>query len=214
MPDLKKLIPLSDAEVEEYWGIVRKVVKYYHMTKRLPAHLDEDDLCQELYGALLEALRTYSPSEGTKKTTWVRKICYFRLLDFLRADSWIPRPTFYKLVNNEEKIPSQYCVSDIVYSEDRQDDLTAMKESSIFVVLDTDNVIDVEDLANYLFNMKKRGVADRDKEILYQYFMLDKSMKSIGEMHDLTESRISQIINSYLPEIKEMAQRVIEQTHD
>jgi len=209
MKSLKEQAPLTNEDIEKYWHIVVKTVNSYASKKMIPAYMDKDDLCQELYTALLEAIRRYNEENKIPLEAWIRMICGFRLVDYIRSSSWLPKTMFHKLSKSGEAIPSQYCLSDTCSAIENIDDIFSYILNVSLNEIPFSDYIDTEDLAKSIFFGKDKVLTKRNSEILYAYFVEEVTMKTIGEKYNLTESRVCQIISENLGYVQDATRKYL-----
>jgi len=212
LENLKTYVPLTPEQIDKYWPIVQKVTDRYLKKATLPPFIDRDDINQELYIALLEALNTFDnravgPSgRHMKLHTWIKKICLYRIIDFIRRSSWIPRTAYSKIKAVPDKnVPTQYSSGDMSEANLSLNDGTSSYKS--YEIDDTSHNLERDNLANILFKNLHTGNSHRTRCMLHDYFIFNHSMKHIANAYKITESRVCQIIARVLPEVIRRATR-------
>ena len=80
---------LTEQFVNEYHLLVKKIA--LHMKRRLPSHIDLDDLMQSGFVGLLEARKNYKTNMGTTFETFASIRIRGAIIDALRKNSWSNR---------------------------------------------------------------------------------------------------------------------------
>ncbi|HEX7385260.1 MAG TPA: RNA polymerase sigma factor FliA [Burkholderiaceae bacterium] len=83
--------PSPDALVAQYRDLVRRIA--YHLMARLPSSVDVEDLIQSGTIGLLEAARSFRPDGGAAFKTFAGIRIRGAMLDELRRGDWTPRST-------------------------------------------------------------------------------------------------------------------------
>lgn len=80
---------LTDQDVEKYAATVESHVRAF--AKRVPSHIDIEDLRGSAYVGLMEAAQAFDPERGNKFQTFASHRVKGAILDHLRALDWVPR---------------------------------------------------------------------------------------------------------------------------
>ncbi|MGH1365005.1 MAG: sigma-70 family RNA polymerase sigma factor [Calditrichia bacterium] len=217
---------IKDQIIEDYSRYV------YHIAHRLiiPSHavVDRQDLYQCGIIGLLYALEKFDPSRGVKFKTFAYPRIRGEMLDVLQREGCLTRLMREKL-NKIEKAVSKLYHS--LLREPSVDEICAavgMDGEEYYRVTDAAGLIysarksSVEDnLAhimedensrpdNILLNksLKKlvktaiKQLPERESLILSLYFMEDLTLRQIGEVLNLTEARVSQLLNQTIFRIR------------
>ncbi|ABV33183.1 MULTISPECIES: FliA/WhiG family RNA polymerase sigma factor [Pseudothermotoga] len=197
----------------------------------LPKNVEVDDLIQEGVLALLSAIRRYDPKKGVSMYSFVVKRIKGAMYDYLRKIDWMPRnlrknvkeveKAIHELENHLNKHPS---IEEIALHTGlstnevkRALDETVRKQllrldEFIYEGLDSFSDIikaDDEPSENAFREIILEKVAEairtlskREQLVLSLRFEQDLSLKEIGTVIGVSESRVSQILSSSLIKIK------------
>jgi RNA polymerase sigma factor for flagellar operon FliA len=87
-----ELLPPIEQLVLEHGELVKRIA--YHVVARLPAHIEVDDLIQAGMIGLLSAAQNYTPTKGANFETYAGIRIRGAMLDEARKANWTPRSTF------------------------------------------------------------------------------------------------------------------------
>lgn len=211
--------------VLEYRPLVKKIVLF--LKRKLPSHIEFDDLLQSGLIGLLEAKQNYKDGMGASFETFASIRIRGAIIDSLRKNSWVTRETLKNMRKISETITkieqrdqkqatTEEIVAELGISIDEYH--TISQEINIGNVLSL-NVIDEEDsrlgndFANPFEIMQGEGVKERLKDILKHlpereqlvlslYYVEEFTFKQIGETLDLTEARICQLHSQAIARIR------------
>jgi len=85
-------LPPIDELVLKHAELVKRIA--YHVVSRLPAHIEVDDLIQAGMIGLLNAAQNYTPTRGANFETYAGIRIRGAMLDEARKSNWTPRSTF------------------------------------------------------------------------------------------------------------------------
>jgi len=85
-------LPPVDELVLKHGELVKRIA--YHVVSRLPSHIEVDDLIQAGMIGLLNAAQNYSPTKGANFETYAGIRIRGAMLDEARRSNWTPRSTF------------------------------------------------------------------------------------------------------------------------
>jgi RNA polymerase sigma factor FliA len=85
-------LPPIDELVLKHAELVKRIA--YHVVSRLPAHIEVDDLIQAGMIGLLNAAQNYTPTKGANFETYAGIRIRGAMLDEARKSNWTPRSTF------------------------------------------------------------------------------------------------------------------------
>jgi len=152
---------------------------------RLPFPID--DLIQEGAKAVFEALPRWDPSRNVKMETWLQPRVMGAMQDYARK---------FKLLTGGKRSRAERLESldrARTYTDDG-------KEVSLLAELaDTRGVKKAIDWKHLM-----RGFSKRERLILIDYFVLDRTMKQIADNFGICESRISQNMMGLLARLREL----------
>ena len=80
---------ISSADIEPYKELVKKIA--FNLRKKLPPNISNDDLIQDGYVGLIEALKKYDPSQGALFETYAGIRIHGAMLNGLRRLSFQPK---------------------------------------------------------------------------------------------------------------------------
>ena len=78
--------------IEKYGGMVKQIA--YHMMLRLPDNIQIEDIIQTGMIGLMEAAKNYNPDKGAKFETYASIRIRGTIIDELRREDWIPRSVY------------------------------------------------------------------------------------------------------------------------
>lgn len=208
------------------------------MAIHLPAGISKEDLESCGVMGLLEALKKFNPEKGVNFISFARLRIKGAMIDEIRRLSWVPRRLWSQINKveqakkelglNEEEINDQRIMAKTGLSPDdlkkingyaRQMHLTYLDQECFFEgksLFDLDPVEPVEPLEIILKAEKQQVLAQaisslekRDKLILALYYQEGLTLKEIGLVLNVTESRVCQLhsraIRDLRGKLKEMS---------
>jgi RNA polymerase sigma factor for flagellar operon FliA len=206
--------------IEQHTSLVRRIA--FHLVSRLPASVQADDLIQSGMIGLLEASRNFEPTHGASFETFAGIRIRGAMLDEIRRQDWAPRSLYRKMrevsramreIENSEardardaEVASRMGISLDEYHR-------ILKDASCHKVFSTeDRGAGVESIADGLYGQLKgpleslegeelrrslaRAVAslpEREKLVMSLYYDRELTLREIGELLGVTESRVCQI---------------------
>jgi RNA polymerase sigma factor for flagellar operon FliA len=151
----------------------------YQKKKSLPKFVDVEDLKSAAYLGLVEAANRFNPNLGIAFTTFAYPRIFGAIHDYLREQGWFKRGDSTPMMSlDSSSDDKEYALKDLISSKID----SKIDESLEVVTLDFD---------------------DQAKDIFKHYFVEEYSMKEVGDMIGLSESRVSQLIKLYKGKIKE-----------
>jgi len=213
----------KDPEKEETILKYAPLIKYIanRIAARLPLHIDIRDMINSGVLGLIDAMEKFDPDKGVKFETYAEYRIKGAILDNLRAMDWVPRSVrkvatllentyldlekkhgrpatdeevaaamdvdvdkFYKMLNRVSNIPMLSLEIDSKNSI--LDRLVGDSSKTPF------EAIDKEELRGVLASSIER-LPEKEKKVISLYYFSEITMKEIGKILDLTESRVSQI---------------------
>lgn len=209
--------PMGD--VERYLPLVKKIA--YHLKGRLPASVFVDDLIQAGVIGLIEALHKYSATQGASFETYAGIRIRGAMLDEIRKGDWTPRSVHRKsrevsgaIALVEARLGRE--AHDGEVAEELGVSLTEYHQ----ILLDTSSAHllsidepDHDDLSegqidghtkSPLTELAESGFKDsladaidqlpeKEKLVMALYYDEELNLKEIGQVLDVSESRVSQI---------------------
>ncbi|MEN3007792.1 FliA/WhiG family RNA polymerase sigma factor [Pseudothermotoga sp.] len=200
------------------------------LVQHLPKNVEVEDLIQEGVLALISAVRRYDPRRGVNLKTFLMKRIKGAMYDYLRSIDWMPRnlrknikeveKAIYELESKLGRYPTVEEIS--LYTNLSDEEVVRAKNEMVrkqFLRLDEylydtyDSFSEVEDhseplqvaykeiLFEYLTEAIKK-LSEREQLVLSLRFEQELSLKEIGLILGVSESRVSQILTSALIKIK------------
>lgn len=208
-----------DELVMRHAGLVKKIA--YHMAGRMPASVEADDLIQAGMMGLLEAASHFEHDKGASFETFASIRIRGAMLDQVRREGWAPR-TLTKRVRDMSQamrrvehrkgreasgaeVASEMGIGLDEYHELLRDagslkvfSLDQLSEDG-FDVPDSEDSIDkplgalLEAGFTEALTEQIDGLPEREKMVLALYYERGLNLKEIGEVLEVSESRVSQI---------------------
>ncbi len=206
--------------IKSYATLVKRIA--YHLSGRLPKSVQMDDLIQAGMMGLLEAASYYDDSKGASFETYATIRIRGFILDEVRRNDWVPRSVYKNsrmistAINSlENQLGREALDSEVADSlgldiGEYQDMLTDATGAHVYGFDDvgvTDDFLEDSlsstysrphtnvlhaDMKNHLADVIK-GLPKNEQMVLSLYYEHDLNLKEIGEVLDITESRVSQI---------------------
>jgi RNA polymerase sigma factor FliA len=215
--------------VKSHAILVKRIA--HHLLGRLPQGVQLDDLIQAGMLGLLEAAKHYDPTKGASFETYAGIRIRGYILDEVRKNDWVPRSVYRnsrlisEAVRNLEHRLGRVAKDSEVAEElelplnEYYDMLQDSASSHLYGFDDlgvTDDILRGEDGGettephiNVMINdLKNRltqiidGLPQRERLVLSLYYEQDLNLKEIGEIIEVTESRVSQILSQATHRIK------------
>ena len=222
-----------EALFEENVALVKIIAN--HINVRLPPDQCVDDLIQVGMIGLLEASRSYDNSLGATFKSYASIRIRGAIIDELRRQSWLPRSVQQKsrqlsqaIQAVENKVGRTATDREIASKMDMSlDEYGAVLESvagaTVFSLDDENNFNEVEDDGSDPFkNIQDastksmltdviKGLPDQEKLVVALYYDEELNLREIGEVLDVSESRVCQI---HSQAISRMRSRLKDRLHN
>lgn len=188
--------------IERYRDLVKSVVARYLVPfRRDDLILTEDDLKQIAMMGLLEAIDRFDPNRGFKFETYALSRIQGAIQDELRKIDWMPRATrkrYRENITNDSygEMYEQNISFDNCNNKRQSVDELFADESSDFR-----KDLPQEELTNALAGIIQ-GLEERERIVISLYYYEELTMKEIGAILSLSESRVSQIHADVLEKIR------------
>lgn len=200
--------------------LVKRIAQ--HLIARLPSTVDIDDLMQSGMVGLLEAASNFDPSRGASFETYAGIRIRGSMLDDIRKHDWTPRSVHHKYRKVAEAIneiegatgrpaKSEEIAAQLEITVDEYHKILADSSSSRLFSLE--ETLDEPSLhrapprsdsatpEQELFQSQFRGqladeinqLPERERLVLSLYYERELNLKEIGQVLDVTESRVCQI---------------------
>lgn len=197
------------------------------MAKQLPKHIELDDLTSEGYFGLVDAIKKFDDSFGYKFETYASFRIRGAILDHLRRNDWAPRSLRSKSKDVERASTKLSAELNREPTKEEIAQLLNWTVDEVYQVAGTtaranvsnlDDVVNVDggkftlsemiadtsDFAEDFGDIKNKlieslsGMTQESRTVLSLYYVQDLSLKEIGELMGVTESRTCQIHTSAL----------------
>lgn len=217
-----------DDMIKKYSPIVKKIA--YHMISRLPHSVEIDDIIQVGMMGLMEAYKQYDVTKGASFETYAGIRIRGAILDDVRKNDWFPRSVYRNsrmIANAIRKVEAtnHRAAKDVeiaaelnmtldeyhkVVADISLGQLCSLEElvtpDEIINPFDTNSQNPSDELEKEKFSKvlakKIEDLPDREKLVLSLYYDKELNLKEIGEVLEVSESRICQIMGQALMRLK------------
>jgi RNA polymerase sigma factor FliA len=205
--------------IKAYALLVKRIA--HHLQAKLPHSIQLDDLIQAGMMGLLEAARHYDITKGASFETYAGIRIRGHMLDEVRRNDWVPRSVYrnarviavaVKTLENRlgrEAKDSEVAAELNLGLDDYYDMLKDSAGSQLYGFEDlgvTDDMLKSDnnniaephtqvmqaDLKQHLTDIIK-GLPEKERLVLSLYYEQDLNLKEIGEVLEVSESRVCQI---------------------
>ena len=219
----------KSALLEQHTVLVKRIA--YHLLARLPASVIVDDLIQSGMIGLLEAANNFDNTKGASFETFAGIRIRGAMLDEIRRGDWVPRSVHKNSRMISEAIKNLEAaygrdVSDVEVAEkldisinEYHHMLNEVSSGKILGIDDlgvSEDVIEIaqnhqqdEPYANIEHNIFKKSLAEcisslpeREALVLSLYYDEELNLREIGQVLDVSESRVSQIHSQAMHRLK------------
>ena len=210
----------SDDLITQHVDLVKRIAQ--HLIARLPSSVDIDDLMQSGMVGLLEAANNFDPTRGASFETYAGIRIRGSMLDDIRKHDWTPRSVHHKYRQVAEAInaieselgrpaTSEEVAARLEISVDEYHKVLADSASSRLFSLEetldepsihrappkSDSATPEQELHKTQFRGKLareiEQLPERERLVLSLYYEREMNLKEIGQVLDVTESRVCQI---------------------
>jgi RNA polymerase sigma factor for flagellar operon FliA len=208
-------------DVSQHLGLVKRVASHFH--SRLPSAIEQSDLIQAGIVGLLEALEAFDPERGNDFETFAKLRIRGAMLDEIRRAAWAPRSTVKlavqareaeeKIINETGSPATHRQIADALGLDvDRYHTLRARNQglalSTTLEEIDfasesptPDQLVDEESQVGAL-RAAIAGLKERERLILALYYDEELTLKEIGAVLSISESRASQILSAVAKKLR------------
>ncbi|MBN2607286.1 MAG: RNA polymerase sigma factor FliA [Thiotrichales bacterium] len=215
-------------DIEEFLPLVNRIA--YHLKGRLPDSVMVDDLIQSGVVGLIEAAQKFDASQGASFETYAGIRIRGAMLDEIRRGDWTPRSVYRKSREVSDAIAKIEAkqgreAKDPEIAEEMQISL----DDYYHILQDTNSVqllsIDQPDhdelsedrmvgqMKSQLAEISEEGfhralsqeianLPEKEKLVMALYYDEELNLKEIGEVLDVSESRVSQIHSQAIKRLK------------
>jgi RNA polymerase sigma factor for flagellar operon FliA len=222
----------TDDLIAQSAPLVKRIA--YHMSGRLPAFVEVDDLIQAGMLGLMEAARRFDATRGASFNTFAEQRIRGAMLDEVRRNDWAPRSVHRKARDiseairiletatgeeaKDEAIAAQLGWSLVEYHKTLADlrgqkmlsldDPGAEGESLGDQLIDPQEepseTVQKQHLIGHL-SQAIEGLPERERLVLSLYYDEELNLKEIGEVLGVSESRISKLHSQALLRLRSWA---------
>lgn len=217
-----------DQRIVDNVALVKRIA--YHMISRLPSAIQVEDLIQAGMIGLIEASKHYDPSQGASFETYAGIRVRGAMLDEVRHSDWSPRSLHRKMrelneavrdIENEtgrdardHEVASRLGISLDEYHTILRDSANS-KVFSLDQADDEGHALNLSSADKEPFSaLQKEGfqqalalsiseLPEREQMVMSLYYNDELNMKEIGQVLDISESRVCQIHNQSLAKIRQ-----------
>jgi RNA polymerase sigma factor for flagellar operon FliA len=213
--------------IEQNLPLVRKLAST--LKQRLPAHIEFDDLVQSGVLGLLDAAKKYQPVQGVIFEIYARQRIRGAMLDELRSNDWVPRKVRDDSKKIDKAIADLgRRFGRKPEEKEIADELGVSMEAYGQMLLDTNmgSLVSLDDIGNDtadlsivghhdspLHEMLEGGesvlvsnainaLPEKEKQLLALYYQEEMTLKEIGAVFGVGESRICQLHSQALSRLR------------
>jgi RNA polymerase sigma factor FliA len=217
----------SEAErervIREFAPIVKAMA--HRLAFRLPAHLDADDLISVGVIGLMDALEKYDPSREAKFKTYAEFRIRGAMLDEIRSMDWVPRSvherigllqkTHMELQKKHGRPPTDEEVAKgaVLLSIQDLGSQEADGHGILRMLVDRQHPDPLSTVINdnirEIIGKAIEQLAEKERLVLTLYYYEELTMKEIGGLLKVTESRVCQIHAKAVLRLKAKLQSVL-----
>jgi RNA polymerase sigma factor for flagellar operon FliA len=217
-----------DQRIVDNVALVKRIA--YHMISRLPSAIQVEDLIQAGMIGLIEASKHYDPSQGASFETYAGIRVRGAMLDEVRHSDWSPRSLHRKMRELNEAVRD---IENKTGRDARDHEVaeqlgigldeyhTILRDSASSKVFSLDQADDEGHALNLssadkepFSALQKEGfqqalaqsigeLPEREQMVMSLYYNDELNMKEIGQVLDISESRVCQIHNQSLGKIRQ-----------
>jgi RNA polymerase sigma factor FliA len=216
---------ITEQFVIEYRQLVKKIA--LHMKRRLPSHIDLEDLMQSGFVGLIEAKKNYKEDMGSAFETFASIRIRGAIIDALRKNSWTNREITknmrmisdaisrleqrYQKQPSSEEIAHELGISTEEHMKMCQQislcnviSLDVVNTDDSLLGNEADNPVELTEREEMLALIKSilTTLPEREQLVLSLYYVEDFTFKQIADILDLTEARICQLHSQAVLRIK------------
>lgn len=191
-----------------------------HMVHKLPRSVDVEDLVQEGNFGLMDAIEKFDPERGIKFKTYCSTRVRGAILDSLRHQDWVPRLARQR-ANKVEKMREEWQykynreptdreiakhleIPEKDLGKSRPRAMHNLSDRRVSPTTEGENQIDTlgesgeENPLDYthrndLIEVLTASLSDKERHILQMYYLEGLTLREIGSVLSITESRVCQI---------------------
>lgn len=207
---------LLEEFVQNHRALVKKIA--LHVKRRLPSHIELEDLLQSGFIGLLEARQNYKKDMGTTFETFASIRIHGAIIDSLRKNSWATRESLknMRLISdaisrieqrNQKQASSEEVAAELGISLEEHDAICSQisicnvlsldaidKDNALFgdEAEDPELITQQDEMIGHIKELLST-FPEREQLVLSLYYLEEFTFKQIGEILGLTEARICQL---------------------
>jgi len=219
--------------IKKYGGMVKQIA--YHMMLRLPDTVQIEDIIQTGMIGLMEAAKNYNPDKGAKFETYASIRIRGTIIDELRKEDWIPRSVYKnaRMVADAIKVLENKYGKDVkdtdvckylnislseyhkILLNSNGTRLFSIDELGVTGEYISDNLRDdrEEPFSEAEKSEFKKELAqniaelpERERVLLELYYDKELNLKEIGQVLNVSESRVCQLHSQAMLRLKSRMQ--------
>lgn len=193
--------------IESVLPIIEKYAAARQMTLPPGAGIDVDDLTAAAVLAMPNVLEQFDPARRVKLTTYMSQRIKGAMSDWLREIDWVPRKVRAQQKDGTAPVVKMGSIEQVIQEGECRNQTIGDDLAD-----DHDQFRDVDDREN--FKCMLTGLLPATRLILTLYHVKEMTMKQIGKVVGLSESRVSQMVSQAYailrakPEIQEAGELV------
>ena len=229
-----RAVRACEALVLGHTSLVRQIA--FRLLRRMPPHVEVDDLIQAGMVGLLEAADRYAPGKGAAFRTYAALRIRGAILDSVRKSDWTPRSLHRRLrdiekvkrrlENQASTLPTsaevastlgisvkdyhdtlQHAVMSRLVSLDEKDSADGRALHDKLIGGSADPADEMEqDSFRHVVAAAIDALPEQERLIVLLYYDAELLLREIGEQFDLSESRVCQIHKRAIERLRTVAQ--------
>jgi RNA polymerase sigma factor for flagellar operon FliA len=214
----------------------RPLVRYLaeHQVQKLPRSVSVDDMESEGTIGLMDAIEKFDPDRGIKFKTYCSTRVRGAMLDSLRQGDWVPRLArqrsnkvskmreewqykFHREPTDEE-IAEHLGIPEKDLAKTRPHAMHNLSDRRVSPSAETDNQIDTlgesseENPLDFthrtdLIEVLTSSLSDKERHILQMYYLEGLTLREIGSVLSITESRVCQIHSNVIKRLRQRLEK-------
>ena len=200
------------------------------MASGLPKSVQVDDLMQEGMFGLMDAIDKFDPERGIKFRTYCGTRIRGAMLDGLRSQDWASRLTRQRS-NHAERVRQDFLsrlgrpptdeelaeelslevdmlkkanAHSMLTISDRRPESGEQRNASIDTLSPSDHGDPLDQVNRKdMMEVLTRSLSEKERRILYMYYLENLNLREIGEQLSLTESRVCQIHGNVIKRLRD-----------